>query len=97
MHSIPTSAGRLGIAPAVALAALSPLAPIAASASQPTPRQKPVPLVVRVEDRGFRWSDAGVGAAAGFGAALVLAGSLALAGRGDRVLTQPRHHKEEPQ
>jgi hypothetical protein len=95
MHSIAPTAGRLGIATAVAFGAISLVAAPAASASQPKPRQKPVPLVVKVEDRGFRWSDAGIGAAAGFGAALVLAGSLALTGRPDRAVTNPRHHKEE--
>jgi hypothetical protein len=88
------STGLLGIA--VTLAALSLLAGTAASAP-PKPGQKPVPLVVKVEDRGFRWSDAGIGATAGFGAALVLAGSLALVGRGDRRVTHQRHYKEEQQ
>ncbi len=95
MHSIAATAARLGVTAAIALTMLGLLAATGASASQPKPRQKPVPLIVKVEDRGFRWSDAGVGAAAGFGAALVLAGSLALAGRGDRVVTHPRHHEEE--
>jgi hypothetical protein len=87
MHSIAPRAGWLSAAAAVTLVASGLLAARGASAPQPKPRQQ-VPLVVKVDDRGFRWSDAGIGAAAGFGAALVLAGSLALAGR-------PRHHKEE--
>lgn len=53
-------------------------------------------LVVRGED-GFRWGDAGIGAAGGFGAALVLSGSLALTGRGNRAGPHPRRHKEELQ
>jgi hypothetical protein len=95
MHSIGATDARLCVAAAVTLAAMSLVAAVGASASQPRPRQRPVPLVVKFEDRGFRWGDAGIGAAAGFGAALVLAGSLALAGRGDPAVTRPRNHKEE--
>ena len=87
MHSIAPIAARLSSAAAVTLVASGVLAARGASAPQPKPRQQ-VPLVVKVDDRGFRWGDAGIGAAAGFGAALVLAGSLALAGR-------PRHQKED--
>ena len=61
----------------------------AGPASQPKTRWEPEPIVVRVDDGGFRWGDAGIGAAAGFGVALVLAGSVALAGRGDRGVDQP--------
>jgi hypothetical protein len=93
MHSIVPAAGRLGIG--VAFVALSLVAVAGPSAQQRKPRQKPVPLLVKLEDHGFRWSDAGIGAAAGFGAALVLAGSLALTGRGERVVIRSRHHREE--
>jgi hypothetical protein len=91
MHSI-ASAAALCIA--VALVTLNLVAVGASSAHPPNPRQKPVSLVVKVEDHGFRWSDAGIGAAAGFGAALVLAGSLALFGRADRVVTHSQNHTE---
>jgi hypothetical protein len=47
----------------------------AAAAAEPAPT---TPIVVRVDEGGFQWTDAGIGAAAGFGAALVLAGSIAL-------------------
>jgi hypothetical protein len=87
MHSIAPTPGRLSIMAAVTFAAVSLVAATGAAAPRPKQRQQ-VPLVVRVEDRGFGWGDASIGAAAGFGAALVLAGSLALAG-------SPRHHKEE--
>jgi hypothetical protein len=91
MRSIPPPAGRLRIAVVLALTALSPVA----HAGAPAPRPKLQPLVVRVDDGGFRWGDAGIGAAAGFGAALVLAGSLVLAGRRDRVVTHPQQRKEQ--
>lgn len=45
------------------------------------------PVVVRVENGGFRWGDAAIGAAAGFGACLAAAGGLAL--RRDRPAAQP--------
>jgi hypothetical protein len=81
----------------VAAAALSPVAHTDTAAPSPGHPQKPEPLVVRVDDGGFRWGDAGIGAAAGFGAALVLAGGLALAGRSDRVVTHPSQPREEEQ
>ena len=52
---------------------------------------------MKVDDGGFRWGDAGIGAAAGFGAALVLSGSLVLAGRRDRFVTHPSQPREEEQ
>ena len=55
---------------------------------------EPEPLVVKVDDGGFHWGDAGIGAAAGFGAALVLAGGLALAGRRDRVAAHTSNKEE---
>lgn len=74
---------RLAVATNVAVAALSPLALASGTTAQPKTPAKPEPIVVRVTDGGFRWGDAGIGAAAGFGIALVLAGSLALKGRKD--------------
>jgi hypothetical protein len=43
-----------------------------------TPPQRVEPLVVRVDDGGFNWADASLGAAAGFGAGVALVGGLAL-------------------
>jgi hypothetical protein len=43
----------------------------------PTTRS-PSPLIVRVQDGGFHWGDAAIGAAAGFGASLVAVGGIAL-------------------
>ena len=63
MRSIP-----LTTAAALVLATASPAAP---------PRHSE-PLVVRVDDRGFHWGDAGLGAAAGFGAGVALVGGLTL-------------------
>jgi hypothetical protein len=37
---------------------------------------QPEPAIVRVSQRTFDWSDAGLGAASGFGIALVLLGSV---------------------
>jgi hypothetical protein len=39
---------------------------------------RPEPIVVRVDDGGFNWDDASLGAAAGFGAGVALVGGLAL-------------------
>jgi hypothetical protein len=61
-------------------------------AAAPMPNH--APLVVRVDDGGFCWGDAGIGAAAGFGVGLVLSGSLVLAGRRDRVVARPSDDKE---
>jgi hypothetical protein len=54
----------------------------AAAHGAPTPQRRPPatnePLVVKVGDSRFRWSDAAIGAAAGFGGALVLVGGSSL-------------------
>ncbi len=89
MCSIRSAVGRRSIAAAVVLAALCP----AAHAGAPAPHPNPEPIVVKVDD-GFRWGDAGIGAAAGVGAALLVAGSLVLARSGDRSATHPSNHKE---
>ena len=89
--------GRLRFTTAAAVAALSPVAHAGTAAPRPAPEQTSEPLVVRVADGGFRWGDAGIGAAAGFGAALIVAGGLALAGRRDRVVIHPRQRREEDQ
>jgi hypothetical protein len=95
MGSITPPACRPHIAAAVAaVAALCPV-PLARAAAPPTlPRHESHPLVVRVDDGGFHWGDAGIGAAAGFGAALVLSGGFVLIGQRDRVMSQPPQHKE---
>ena len=77
-YALPASARTLAV---LAAGALTPVAHAGAPAPHPKPRPQSQPLVVNVEDCGFRWGDAGIGSAAGFGGALVLAGSLALAGR----------------
>ena len=41
-------------------------------------RTRETPIVVRIDDRGFGWTDAAVGAVAGIGATLVTAGGVAL-------------------
>ena len=91
-----TSTGRamigFGIAAATASAALCP-ATVARAAAPPTkPRHDPQPLIVRVDDSGFHWGDAGIGAAAGFGAALVFSGSFVLLGQRD----QADRHSPQP-
>jgi hypothetical protein len=48
-----------------------------AAAGAGTPRHE-TPIVVRVDEGGFRWTDAAVGAVAGIGATLVTAGGVAL-------------------
>src|SRR3954471_3003059 len=53
------------------------LAGAAAAATRPHPSRTPEPLVIHV-DNGFHWTDAGIGAAAGFGGGLVVCGGLAL-------------------
>jgi hypothetical protein len=95
MGSITPQACRPHIAAAVAtVAALCPV-PLARAAAPPTlPRHQQQPLVVRVDDGGFHWGDAGIGAVAGIGAALVLSGAFVLARQRDRVLSQPPQHKE---
>jgi hypothetical protein len=98
MRSIasPTSPRRVAAGVAAA-ATLSPVAYAAPHAPPPRPQPKSVPFVIKVNDGGFRWGDAGIGAAGGFGAALVLFGSLALAGRRDRNVTHPPRPREEQQ
>jgi hypothetical protein len=91
MRSIATPARRLALVASLSALLWSPAA-AADGTTATTPR--PDPLVVRVED-GFRWSDAGVGAAAGFGGGLVLAGSLALAGRRHRSPSHMPHLEED--
>lgn len=46
---------------------------------------QPEPTIVRVSQRSFDWSDAGLGAASGFGIALMLLGSVLVLRR--RVVT----------
>jgi hypothetical protein len=62
-------------APRIAAAALVVVAVLASGApaagQEPAPAQ---PVVVRVEDGGFDWEDAGLGAAAGVAASLVVVG-----------------------
>jgi hypothetical protein len=41
-------------------------------------RSHETPIVVRLDGRGFAWTDAAVGAVAGIGATLVTAGCIAL-------------------
>ena len=89
MCAIRSAVGRRSIAAAVVLAALSPVARAGAPAAHPNPE----PIVVKVDD-GFRWGDAGIGAAAGLGAALVVAGGLLLARSGDRAATHQSNRKE---
>jgi hypothetical protein len=43
---------------------------------------QPAPTIVRLSDRSFDWTDAGVGAASGFGIALILIGALLALRRG---------------
>ncbi len=90
MRSITQPTGRLRIVAVLALVALSPVA----RAGTPAPHPKPQPLVVKVNDDGFHWGDAGIGAAAGFGAALVLSGSLALAAKTGRVTNSSSETEE---
>jgi uncharacterized membrane protein YfcA len=40
--------------------------------------ERTTPIVVRVDEGGFRWTDAAVGAVAGIGATFVTAGGVAL-------------------
>ena len=40
--------------------------------------ERTTPIVVRVDEGGFRWTDAAVGAVAGIGATFVIAGGVAL-------------------
>jgi hypothetical protein len=94
VRAITSLAFLLPLAAAVTLTALSPAGLAIGSTAQPKSPAASEPIVVRVDDGGFRWGDAGIGAAAGFGVALVLAGSLALAGRRDRGVDHPVSGRE---
>jgi hypothetical protein len=59
--------------------------PVGASAGGT--RTHETPIVVRVDDPGFRWADAAVGAVAGIGATLATAGGVALV----RLRRSPAH------
>jgi len=96
MRSTAIRTDRLRIAAVLAAAALAPVAHAGPPTGHAKPRPTSQPLVVRGGDGGFRWGDAGIGAAAGFGGALVLAGSLALTGRRDQVVHYPRHRRDQP-
>jgi hypothetical protein len=61
------------IALSTALAVVSPGAAVAGS--PPGVRTSRAPVVVKVEDGGFHWSDAAIGAAAAGGVALALTGT----------------------
>jgi|1186.fasta_scaffold301802_2 hypothetical protein len=61
--------------PALLLTAALAL-PASGRADVGTPHE--TPIVVRVDDRRFGWTDAAVGAVAGVGATLVTAGGVAL-------------------
>lgn len=63
--------------PVLALVLGTTLALPAGAAGAGTPRHE-TPIVVRVDERGFQWTDAAVGAVAGIGATLVTAGGVAL-------------------
>lgn len=63
--------------PATVVVASLVLGPGSAAAADP-PSTRTTPIVVRVDDGGFGWSDAGIGALAGAGGALVLTGGAAL-------------------
>lgn len=70
----------------VVAAVLSVGAPSHAATTQPPPEpcaERPSTVVVKVSDGGFRWVDAGLGAAAALGATLLALG-LVLALRPDR-------------
>jgi hypothetical protein len=59
-------------------ALVAALGPAARAGGADGPRERTTPIVVRVNEGGFRWTDAAVGAAAGIGATLVAAGGVAL-------------------
>jgi hypothetical protein len=52
--------------------------------------ERTTPIVVRVDEGGFRWTDAAVGAVAGIGATIVTAGGVALL-----RLPRPVSHQDE--
>ena len=62
--------------PALVLTAALAL-PAGAGADAGTPAHE-TPIVVRVDEQGFAWTDAVVGAVAGIGATLVTVGGVAL-------------------
>jgi hypothetical protein len=95
MSSTDRAVSRFGIVAATALAALCPITVARAAAPSNKPRHDPQPLVVRVDEGGFHWGDAGIGAAAGFGAALVLSGSFVLISQRDRAGRHSPKHMEE--
>jgi hypothetical protein len=95
MSSTDRAVSGFGIAAAAAIAASCPITVARASAPATKPRQDPQPLIVRVDDSGFHWGDAGIGAAAGFGTALVLSGSFVLISQRDRVGRHSTQHMEE--
>src|SRR3954466_15945523 len=92
MHSTASSTAWAGVA--AAAAALSPVAHAGAPTRQPHSGQHPEPLVVKVDDRRFRWGDAGIGAAAGFGGALVVVGGVSLSRAGWSGPTGAAGHEE---
>ncbi len=93
MRTFTSPTRLLPIATALALMTLSPTTLASGNSAQP---KKPAdPIVVHVDDRGFHWGDAAIGAAAGFGVALVLAGSLALIGRSDRRVDRPASDRHQ--
>lgn len=63
MHAL-----RIGVA-VLLVAALGASAALAQASDPPQPAQ---PVVVKVEEGGFRWGDAGLGAAAGVAASLLV-------------------------
>jgi len=95
VRAITSLAQLLPVGATLALTALSPAALASGHILQSATPTESEPIVVRVDDGGFRWGDAGLGAAAGFGVALVLAGSLALTGHRDRGVDHHMHDKEE--
>jgi len=60
------------------LTAAAVVSGVAAAGNGPAATRSPDPLIIRVQDGGFRWGDAAIGAAAGFGASLVVVGGLAV-------------------
>jgi hypothetical protein len=62
--------------------------PSGAGADTGTPTHE-TPIVVRVDDHGFGWTDAAIGAVAGIGATLVTVGGVALV----RLRRPPLHEK----
>src|SRR2546430_17730129 len=92
MTSTGQALSEFGIAAATAIAALCPVTVARAAAPPTKPRHDPQPLIVRVDDSGIQWGDAGIGAAAGFGAALVLSGRFVLISqRGRSGRHSPQH------